>query len=93
MGLFVVAGCFLLPREIGKEDAPVADLHIDLPSVEDIAAHVRDARWRFVGRAKRRTAPPVAATPAPPAMGAPQPMLNEQQATPYILPLTGDNGN
>jgi hypothetical protein len=93
MGLFVVAGCFLLPREIGKEDEPVANLHIDLPRVEDIAAHVRDARWRFVERAKRRATPPVTATPAPSALGAPQPMLNEQKATPYVLPMTGDNGN
>ena len=47
LGLVALAACWWLPREIGKEDEPVVDVHIDLPSIEDLALRLRRPRPAF----------------------------------------------
>lgn len=86
MGLFVVASCFFMPREIGKEDEPLVNARIDLPRMEDIAARVHEAKSRFREHSHKR---PVAEAAAPPsAMGAPQPVLSQEPPESLVLPVT-----
>jgi hypothetical protein len=89
MGIILLGTCFLLPREIGKEDEPLSSVRLSPPSVERLAARMsRSSRpHRRSAVAPRRSPPDEPSSPEPPsAMGAPQPILTESPAGSLVLP-------
>ncbi|HEX6511795.1 MAG TPA: hypothetical protein VF157_05825 [Chloroflexota bacterium] len=75
LGLVALAGCYLLPREIGKEDDPLPSVRVELPDFTRVASRLH----RPAARAQPRPA-------NPPAMGATQPVLTEDPASELALP-------
>ena len=104
LGLVVLGACWFMPREVGKEDEPIVDMHVDLPSIEELSARMHDVRLPFRRGTSARpgatltelpgtqTAPEPAAPQAPPSpMGAPQPVLSQDGAVQFALPGGGSN--
>ena len=79
LGLIVLLACFLLPREIGREDEPLVEVKLPRPDLEQLALrmHLRNKVRPSAANARRAT-PAGSASPEPPsAMGAPQPILSD----------------
>jgi len=90
LGLVTIASCFLLPREIGKEDTPLMKLDVDLPPLEELAGRLRKTSANLEHRVAAKAAQaaqrvhhraPAAPAPAEPplAMGATQPVLTQER--------------
>jgi hypothetical protein len=89
LGLVILGWCFLMPRGIGQEEYPITDIRLPRPDVERLVLKMsqRGARPR-PARFSRPVTPPQ--PEGPPAMGAPQPVLSQEQApSPMGLSLPG----
>jgi hypothetical protein len=90
LGLAVLAACALMPREIGREDDPLTNIRLELPDVQRLALRMRAARGATPRQSPRRLVvppPPAPVAPeGPSAMGAPQPVLSQDQAGLIALP-------
>jgi len=98
LGLVALAACWFMPREVGKEDEPIVQVHVDLPSIEHMSARMRAVRLPFhrAGVAPRTSmselpdSEPAAAEVPPSPMGAPQPVLSQELPAPFALPGGGN---
>jgi hypothetical protein len=86
MGLAAVAVCFLMPREIGKEDEPLTNVRLKMPDVEGAMLRMRQPRRPrpVAGQPAAAVQQPMPEVPS--AMGAPQPVLTEEPSPSLALP-------
>jgi hypothetical protein len=104
LGVVVLAACWFMPREVGKEDEPIVNVRVDLPSIEEMSARMHDVRLPFrrggaaASRATATELPPSETAPAaappeptPSPMGAPQPVLSQDGSAQFALPGGGSN--
>ena len=93
LGLVAVGASIVLPREIGKEEEPIVDLHRDLPRVEDamlrMRARLRPPHGPSAAALQPDPPPPDQREVEAPAMGATQPVLAQDPLLPFAMELHG----